>query len=44
MRPVRRLRDLFVIGCVVSLAVSGRLTLRLIAGGMIGWAIVPLLS
>jgi hypothetical protein len=28
----------------VSLAASGQLTLRLIAGGILGWAIIPLLE
>ncbi|HZR26513.1 MAG TPA: hypothetical protein VFA59_23155 [Vicinamibacterales bacterium] len=40
----RRLFQLFVVGCVVSLIVSGRLTLRLILGGMLGWAIVPVVD
>jgi hypothetical protein len=40
----RPLLQLFVIGCVVSLVVSGRLTVRLIAGGMLGWSVIPLLE
>jgi hypothetical protein len=53
MRPVshpvwialrRPLLQLFVIGCAVSLTVSGRLTVRLIAGAMIGWALIPALE
>jgi hypothetical protein len=32
----------FVIGCTVSLIATGRLTLTLVAGSMVGWAFVPL--
>lgn len=35
---------LFLIGCAVSLVVSGRLAIRLIAGGMIRWAAIPLIE
>jgi hypothetical protein len=34
----------FVIGCALSLIVSGRLTLRLIAGGALAWSFIPLLQ
>jgi hypothetical protein len=31
----------FVLGCMISLIATGRLTLTLVAGSMIGWAFVP---
>jgi len=37
----RPLLQLFVIGCAVSLTVSGQLTLRLVAGGMMAWMAIP---
>jgi hypothetical protein len=37
----RPLELLFLIGCVVSLWASGRLTVRLIADGMVSFAFVP---
>jgi len=40
---MRRLLFLtFLLGCAVSLIVSGRLTLRLILGGAAAWVILPL--
>lgn len=32
----------FVLGCSISLIATGRLTLTLVAGSMLGWAFVPL--
>src|SRR5690242_13777386 len=34
----------FLLGCAVSLIVSGRLTVRLILGGAAAWVIIPLLE
>ena len=31
----------FVLGCTISLIATGRLTLTLVAGSMLGWAFVP---
>jgi len=40
---VRRLLfQTFLLGCAVSLIVSGRLTLRLTLGGAVAWVIIPL--
>jgi len=40
----RPLFAVFVLGCGISLIVSGRLTLRLIAGGAVAWSFVPMLE
>jgi hypothetical protein len=38
----RPLFSVFLFGAVLSLAVTGRLTARLIAGGAVGWSFIPL--
>jgi hypothetical protein len=40
----RPLFAVFLLGCGISLLVSGRLTLRLIAGGAVAWSFVPILE
>jgi hypothetical protein len=40
----RPLFSIFLLGCALSLIVSGRLTARLIAGGAVAWSFIPLFA